>query len=96
MISVVNVQVLELEKCGVQLEQCQLVRYNEKSGTMGRLFDEPKVRGRVMCVSVCMHACVCLYVYVFVCVSACMCVGVRVRVCVTCRIINSCFPPRNV
>ena len=38
-----NVQVLELEKCGVQLEQCQLVRYNEKSGTLGKPFDESKV-----------------------------------------------------
>jgi len=27
----------------VQLEQCQLVRYNEKSGTLGKPFDEPKV-----------------------------------------------------
>ena len=40
---VMNVQVLELEKCGVQLEQCQLVRYNEKSGTLGKPFDESKV-----------------------------------------------------
>ena len=41
----INVQVLELEKCGVQLEQCQLVMYNEKSGTLGEVFDdEPKVR----------------------------------------------------
>ena len=38
-----NVQVLELVQCGVQLEQCQLVRYNEKSGTLRKLFDEPKV-----------------------------------------------------
>ena len=55
------IQVLELEKCGVQLEQCQLVRYNEKSGTLGKLFDEPKVRKRVVCV------CVCVCVYVCVC-----------------------------
>ena len=50
-----SIQVLELEKCAVQLEQCQLVRYNEKSGTMRKLFDEPKVRERVVCVCVCGH-----------------------------------------
>ena len=48
-----NVQVLELQKCGVQLVQCQLVRYKEKSGILGKLFDEPKVRGRVVCACVC-------------------------------------------
>ena len=46
-----SIQVLELKKCGVQLEQCQLVRYNEKNGTMRKLFDEPKVREREWCVS---------------------------------------------
>ena len=56
MISAMNVQVLELEKCGVQLEQCQLVGYNEKSGTMRKLFDEPKVRERVVCVCVDMES----------------------------------------
>ena len=49
---VINVQVLKLEKCAVQLEQCQLVRYNEKSGILEKLFDEPKVRERVVCVCV--------------------------------------------
>ena len=34
---------LELQECGVQLEQCQLVRYNELTGTLGNSFDEPKV-----------------------------------------------------
>lgn len=51
-----SIQVLELEKCAVQLEQCQLVRYNEKSGTMRKLFDEPKVRERVVCVCVDMES----------------------------------------
>ena len=50
MISAMNVQVMELEKCAVQLEQCQLVRYSERSGMLGKLFDEPKVRERVVCV----------------------------------------------
>ena len=50
MVSAMNVQVLELEKCAVQLEQCQLVKYNEKSGILGKLFDETKVRERVVCV----------------------------------------------
>ena len=36
------VQVLELQKNGVQLEWCQLVRY-ENSGTLRKPFDEPKV-----------------------------------------------------
>ena len=43
MVSVLGVQVLELQECGVQLEQCQLVRYNELTGTLGNTFDEPKV-----------------------------------------------------
>ena len=96
-----NVQVLELEKCGVQLEQCQLVRYNGKSGTMGKPFDEPKVRGKVVCVSLCVCVCiyVCVSVYVCVCVHVylctvhvvcvCVCVwggGECMCVCVTCRI----------
>ena len=54
---------LELEKCGVQLEQCQLVRYNEKSGTLGKPFDEPKVGtdcSVCACVCVCMCVCVCV------------------------------------
>ena len=53
---VINVQSLELEKCGVQLEQCQLVRYNEKSGTLGKPFDEPKVSADCC---VCVFVCVC-------------------------------------
>ena len=49
-----NVQALELEKCGVQPEQCQLVRYNAKSGTLGKPCDEPKVSvGGCVCVCVC-------------------------------------------
>ena len=86
-----NVQVLELEKCAVQLEQCQLVRYNEKSGTMGKFFDEPKVRGRVVCVyvSVCVCVSVCVHVCMHVHVCWCACI------CVTCRIINSFFLPRQ-
>ena len=51
-----NVQVLELEQCGVQLKQCQLVRYNEKSGTLGKPFDEPKVSADCC---VCVFVCVC-------------------------------------
>ena len=43
MISGFGVQVLELQECGVQLEQCQLVRYNQHTGTPGKPFDEPKV-----------------------------------------------------
>ena len=43
MISGFDVQVLELQECGVQLEQCQLVRYNQQTGTTGKPFDEPKV-----------------------------------------------------
>ena len=43
MISVFGIQVLELQECGVQLEQCQLVRYNEHTGTLGKPFDGPKV-----------------------------------------------------
>jgi len=38
-----GVQVLELQECGVQLEQCQLVRYNQHTGRLGKPFDEPKV-----------------------------------------------------
>ena len=38
----------------MQLEQCQLVRYNEKSGTLGEPFDEPKVSGGC-CVCVCVN-----------------------------------------
>ena len=34
-----NLQVLELQSWGVQLEQCQLVRYYKKSGTLGKPFD---------------------------------------------------------
>ena len=52
MISVRCVQVLGLQECGVQLEQCQLVRYNELTGTPGNTFDEPKVgTDRSVCVS---------------------------------------------
>ena len=43
MISDFDVQVLELQECGVQLEQCQLVRYNQHTRTLGKPFDEPKV-----------------------------------------------------
>jgi len=43
MISDFDIQVLELQECGVQLEQCQLVRYNQHTGTLGKPFDEPKV-----------------------------------------------------
>jgi len=43
MISGFDVQVLELQECGVQLEQCQLVRYNQRTGAPGKPFDEPKV-----------------------------------------------------
>ena len=50
---------LELEKGGVQLEQCQLVRYNEKSGTLGKPFDKPKV-GTDCSVSVFVYVCVCV------------------------------------
>ena len=57
---VINVQVLELEKCGVQLEQCQLVRYNEKSGTLGNPFDKPKVGIDLQSVCVCVCVCVCV------------------------------------
>lgn len=39
----INIQVLELEKYGVQLERCQLLRYNKKSGTLGKPFDEQEV-----------------------------------------------------
>ena len=52
----INVQALELEQCGVQLEQCQLVRYNEKSGTLEKPFDEPKVSAD-NCVCVCVCVC---------------------------------------
>jgi len=58
MISGFGVQVLELQECGVQLEQCQLVRYSEHKGTPGKLFDEPKVSagcGVCMCLCVCVH-----------------------------------------
>ena len=57
----INVQVLELEKYGVQLEGCQLLRYNKKSGTLGKPFDEQKVG---------MHCnvCVCVMVWLWVCV----------------------------
>lgn len=47
--SIFVVQALELQNSGVRLEQCQLVRYNECTGTLGKPFDEPKVsnlRGR--------------------------------------------------
>ena len=43
MISGFGVQVLELQECGVQLEQCQLVRYSQHTGTLGKPFDDPKV-----------------------------------------------------
>ena len=36
------VQVLELQKYGVKLEWCQLVRY-ENGGTLRKPFDEPEV-----------------------------------------------------
>ena len=49
----------------MQLEQCQLVRYNEKSGTLGEPFDEPKVSTDSVCVCV----------YVCVCVCVCVCVS---------------------
>jgi len=45
MISGLGVQVLELRECGVQLEQCQLVRYSQHTGTLGKPFDERKVGG---------------------------------------------------
>jgi len=38
-----GVQVLELQECGVQLKQCQLVRYNQHTETPGKPYDEPKV-----------------------------------------------------
>ena len=41
--SIFVVQALELQNSDVRLEQCQLVRYNECTGTLGKPFDEPKV-----------------------------------------------------
>lgn len=35
----INLQVLELQSWDVHLEQCQLVRYDKKSGTLGKPFD---------------------------------------------------------
>ena len=82
----------------MQLEQCQLVRYNVKSGTMGKLFDEPKVRGKA-----CVHLrmCMCLCICVCVCVCLCLCMCMHVCVCVGGGLCVShvelfCFPPRNV
>ena len=106
-----NVQVLELEQCVVQLEQCQLVRYNNKTGTLGKPFDEPRVSAgcSVCVVFVCVHACMCVCVHlsvsvsvscVFVCMHVC-CVCVRacmeffLHVCV-CVYVKTCFSSRNV
>lgn len=46
----INVQVLELQSWGVHLEQCQLVRYDKKSGTLGKPFDVEMVGVDLVCV----------------------------------------------
>ena len=45
----INVQVLELQSWGVHLEQCQLVRYDKKSGTPGKPFDVEMVGADLVC-----------------------------------------------
>ena len=55
------IQVLELRKYGVQLEWCQLVRY-EDGGTLRKPFDEPKVGTHcVLCVCGCVYVCTTFY-----------------------------------
>ena len=45
-----NLQVLELQSWGVQLEQCQFVRYYKKNGTLGKPFDVDIVGADLVCV----------------------------------------------
>ena len=63
----------------MQLEQCQLVKYNGKSGILGKLFDETKVRGKVC---VCVHLCVCMFLCICVCAYLCLCLCMCMHVCV--------------
>ena len=72
MISGFGVQVLELQECGMQLEQCQLVRYDQHTGTSGKPFDEPKVSIGYVCVCVC--TLFCLTISIFGSKILCVCI----------------------
>ena len=52
-VSMMNLQILDLQSWGVQLEQCQLVKYDTKSGRLGMPLDVHMVGTDCVCVCMC-------------------------------------------